>query len=47
MQTPVQHRSVPASTAVSEITGSPNERSAFATLAGPHIEAFDCHITLR
>jgi hypothetical protein len=38
MQMPVQQRPLPASTALSEFAVSPSDRSAFATLAGPHID---------
>jgi hypothetical protein len=44
-QTPVQQRPVPARTAVSEVAVSPRDLSAFAILAGPHNEGFDCQVS--
>jgi hypothetical protein len=46
-QMPVQQRPVPARTAVSEAAASPRDLSAFAMLAGPHNDGFDCHVTSR
>jgi hypothetical protein len=45
MMQPAQQRPVPARTALSELAVSPSDLSAFATLAGPHIDGFDCHVT--
>jgi hypothetical protein len=44
-QIPLQQRPVPAKTAFSEVAISPKDLRVFATLAGPHIDRFDCHVT--
>src|SRR5262245_32745088 len=44
MHTPVQHRPVPASTLPSVLAGSPSDRFALATAAGPQRDPFDCQL---
>src|SRR5215208_686378 len=47
MQTPVQHRCVPARTLSSVIAASPSERYALATAAGPQRDTLDCQVSCR
>lgn len=47
IHTPVQHRPVPSSTLSSVVAGSPSERYALATAAGPQRDPFDCQVRCR